>query len=150
TRRVLGHVLDELLRVLHPIIPFVTEELWIALTRGPETVDGSHSIVVAAWPTADASYLDDAAEADVAALQRVVTEVRRFRADQGVKPGQRVRAGLPGRGGLGAHEPLIRALARLDEVPEGPEGPEGFDPTATLSVGGGVGVELDTRGSIDV
>jgi valyl-tRNA synthetase len=147
TRRVLGHVLDELLRLLHPIIPFVTEELWTALTRGPEAADGLHSIVVAAWPTADASCLDAAAEAEMAALQRVVTEVRRFRADQGVKPGQRVSARLTGLGGLGAHEPLIRALARLDEVPESPEG---FAATATLSVGGGVGVELDTRGSIDV
>jgi valyl-tRNA synthetase len=74
----------------------------------------------------------------------VVTEVRRFRADQGVKPGQRVSARLTGLGGLAPHEPLIRALARLDGASDG------FAATATLAVSGGVGVELDTRGSIDV
>jgi valyl-tRNA synthetase len=137
TRRVLGHVLDQLLRLLHPVIPFVTEELWVALT-------GGGSVVVAAWPSADSSYLDDAAEAELVALQRVVTEVRRFRADQGVKPGQRVTARLTGLGGLAAHEPLIRALARLDAPADG------FAATATLAVTGGVGVELDTRGAIDV
>jgi valyl-tRNA synthetase len=137
TRRVLGHVLDQVLRLLHPVIPFVTEELWLALT-------GGDSIVVAEWPSADRSYLDDAAEAELVALQRVVTEVRRFRADQGVKPGQRVSARLAGLGELATHEPLIRALARLD----GASG--GFAATATLAVGGGVEVELDTRGSIDV
>jgi valyl-tRNA synthetase len=140
TRRVLGHVLDQLLRLLHPVIPFVTEELWLALDGGADLP----SISIASWPSADRSYVDDAAEAELVALQRVVTEVRRFRADQGVKPGQRVTARLTGLGGLAAHEPLIRALARLDAPADR------FAATATLAVTGGVGVELDTRGSIDV
>src|SRR5256886_14960372 len=89
TRRVLGHVLAQLLRLLHPVIPFVTDELWTALT-------GRDSVVVADWPVPDKSYLDDAAEAEVAALQRVVTEVRRFRSDQGLRPSQRVAARLDG------------------------------------------------------
>nr|WP_205862928.1 valine--tRNA ligase [Planosporangium thailandense] len=160
TRRVLGHVLDQLLRLLHPVIPFVTEELWQALTApapvvvempapgiGPiETIEpaGARSIMAAAWPAADPSYLDDAAEAELAALQRVVTEVRRFRSDQGLKPGQRVSARLTGLGGLSGHEPLIRSLARLDAAGDD------FTATATLAVSGGVSVELDTRGSIDV
>jgi len=144
TRRVLGHVLEQLLRLLHPVIPFVTEELWDALTGAPAEVDGLHSIVVARWPSADSSYVDDAAEAELAALQRVVTEVRRFRADQGLKPGQRVAARLAGLDRLASHEPLIRSLVRLDEPADG------FAATARLSVGGGVSVELDTSGAIDV
>ncbi|GAA1757391.1 valine--tRNA ligase [Luedemannella helvata] len=139
TRRVLGHVLDALLKLLHPVIPFVTDELWSALT-------GEATLVRGPWPSADPAYLDDAAEAELAALQRVVTEVRRFRSDQGLKPGQRVIAtlrGLPG-AGLAAHEPLIRSLARLD-APE-----EGFAATASLAIAGGVDVELDTRGTVDV
>jgi valyl-tRNA synthetase len=90
--------------------------------------------------------VDDAAEVELAALQRVVTEVRRFRSDQGVRPVQRVAARLDGlaAAGLAAHEPLIRSLARLD-VPGGE-----FAPTATLAVSGGVAVALDTRGTIDV
>jgi valyl-tRNA synthetase len=139
TRRVLGHVLDQLLRLLHPVIPFVTDELWTALT-------GRDSVMVAAWPEPDKSYVDDAAEAELAALQRVVTELRRFRSDQGLKPGQRVAARLSGlaAAGLATHEPLIRSLARLDAPADG------FAPTATLTVSGGVSVALDTRGAIDV
>jgi len=139
TRRVLGHVLDQLLRLLHPVIPFVTDELWTALT-------GGESVVIAAWPVADPARRDEAAEAEIGQLQRVVTEVRRFRADQGLKPGQRVPARLAGlaEAGLAAHEKLIRTLARLD-VPG-----DTFSATATVAVAGGVTIELDTRGSIDV
>lgn len=88
--------------------------------------------------------VDRAVEAEIAALRVVVTEVRRFRADQGVKPAQRVAARLSGLGALAAHEELIRSLARLDAAGDG------FAATATLSVSGGVTVELDTRGAIDV
>ncbi|MGC4814964.1 valine--tRNA ligase [Micromonospora sp. DT228] len=139
SRRVLGHVLDQLLRLLHPVIPFVTEELWVALTGG-ETVQ------TAAWPVADRSLVDDAAEAELASVQRVVTEIRRFRSDQGLRPTQRVAARLDGLTGAGidAHEPLIRSLVRLD-----PAGDD-FQASATLAMPGAVGVALDTRGSIDV
>ncbi|MEV0458856.1 valine--tRNA ligase [Catellatospora methionotrophica] len=142
TRRVLGHVLDQLLRLLHPVIPFVTDELWCALNK----VEGDNSIMVAAWPGANPALIDDAAEAELETLQRVVTEVRRFRADQGLKPGQRVAASLDGlaAAGIAAHEPLMRFLARLD-VPG-----DGFTATGTVAVAGGVTVSLDTRGSIDV
>ncbi|WP_406072276.1 valine--tRNA ligase [Micromonospora sp. NBC_01638] len=139
SRRVLGHVLDQLLRLLHPVIPFVTEELWLALTSG-ETVQ------TAAWPVADRSLVDDAAEAELASVQRVVTEIRRFRSDQGLRPTQRVAARLDGLTGAGIapHEPLIRSLVRLD-----PAGDD-FQASATLAMPGAVGVALDTRGSIDV
>jgi valyl-tRNA synthetase len=138
-RRVLGHVLDQLLRLLHPVIPFVTDELWTALT-------GGESVMVAEWPAADLSWKDPAAELEVATLQKVVTEVRRFRADQGLRPGQRVAARLTGlaAAGIGDHESLIRSLARLD-LPEGE-----FVATGTLAVTDQVTVELDTRGAIDV
>ncbi|MBB2948144.1 valyl-tRNA synthetase [Actinoplanes lutulentus] len=139
SQRVLGHVLDQLLRLLHPVIPFVTEELWIALT-------GGETLTHAAWPTVDPARIDDAAEEELAALQKVVTEVRRFRSDQGLKPSQRVTAALTGLGNVGidTHEPLIRSLARLDAP-----GPD-FTATATLAVTGAITVDLDTRGAIDV
>jgi valyl-tRNA synthetase len=139
SRRVLGYVLDQLLRLLHPVIPFVTEELWTVLT-------GAETVVTAAWPVADKALIDDAAEEELAALQKVVTEVRRFRADQGLRPGQRVSAALTGLGNVGidGHEALIRSLVRLT-VPE-----EGFAATATLAVTGGITVDLDTSGTIDV
>ncbi|WP_091039766.1 valine--tRNA ligase [Glycomyces harbinensis] len=141
TRRVIGHVFDQLLRLLHPVIPFVTEELWLTLTGGEDRGD---SLTVAAWPTAAGS--DAEAERLVGALQHLVTEVRRFRSDQGVNPGQRVAARITGleAAGLGDIEGLIRAFAKLD-----PEG-EGFAPTAELAVSDQVHVALDTSGTIDV
>ncbi|PRY61726.1 valine--tRNA ligase [Glycomyces artemisiae] len=141
TRRVIGHVFDQLLRLLHPVIPFVTEELWLTLTGTEEQGD---SLTVAAWPTAAGS--DDEAERLVGALQHLVTEVRRFRSDQGVKPSQPVPARLTGldAAGLADQEPLIRALVRLEAEAEG------FAPTAELAVSDQVTVGLDTSGTIDV
>ncbi|MBW8484082.1 valine--tRNA ligase [Actinomadura parmotrematis] len=137
TRRVLGEVLDTLLRMLHPVIPFVTEELWTTLT-------GAETVVTAAWPAVDGARADKAAEATVESLQRLVTEVRRFRADQGLKAGQRVAAALEwGDSPLVAHEEAVRSLLRLT-VPA-----EGFTATASLPVEGAV-VRLDTAGAIDV
>ena len=138
TRSVLGHVLDVVLRLLHPITPFVTEVLWTALT-------GKESVVVAEWPSATGAMPDDGAARRIAEVQRVVTEVRRFRNDQGLKPGQRVAARLSGLDGaeLAEHETAMRDLARL-----GAPG-DGFAPTATLEIGV-VLVELDTSGAIDV
>ncbi|MBO3752953.1 valine--tRNA ligase [Streptosporangiaceae bacterium NEAU-GS5] len=137
TRRVLGHVFDALLRLLHPLVPFVTEELWRALT-------GQESIVVAPWPAADRSLLDPDSEAAILAVQELVTQVRRFRSDQGLKPSQRVAARLALSGTPAApHEHAIRSLVRLD-----PEG-EGFAATARLEIGSVV-VEIDTAGAIDV
>jgi valyl-tRNA synthetase len=139
TRAVLGHTLDRLLRVLHPVIPFVTETLWTALT-------GAESVVIADWPAPDLSYRDTAAEQAVTAMQRVVTEVRRFRADQGIRPGTRVPARLSlvdTAGPLAELLPEVRALARLAD----PADP--FTATATLA-GVDAQVELDTSAAIDV
>ncbi|RAY10701.1 valine--tRNA ligase [Actinomadura craniellae] len=137
TRRVLGEVLDKLLRLLHPVVPFVTEELWTSLT-------GAESIMVAPWPAAEDARLDPGAETLVGSLQNLVTEVRRFRSDQGLKPGQRVAAALSfGGSPLAAHEEAIRSLLRLT-LPD-----ESFAATAALPVEG-VTVELDTAGAIDV
>ena len=134
--RVLGEVLDVTLRLLHPIVPFVTETLWTTLT-------GAETVVTAAWPQ-DSGFRDAAAEAEIAEVQRVVTEVRRFRSDQGLQPGQRVPAELTLDGTLLApHEDAIRQLLRLQ-----PAG-EGFHATATLPVAG-ARVALDLSGTIDV
>ena len=136
TRRVLGFVLDQLLRLLHPVIPFVTEELWTALT-------GEDSIMVASWPTF--SFSDPAAEAEISSVMRLVTEVRRFRSDQGLRPAQRVAARLAGIEAtpLAAHEDQIRSLLRLDP----PAGT--FTPSASLPAEA-ITVELDVTGAIDV
>jgi valyl-tRNA synthetase len=146
TRRVLGEVLDRLLRLIHPLLPFVTEELWIALT-------GGESVVVARWPGQAADGVspmpqlaaDPAAEDEINSLMRLVTEVRRFRSDQGLRPGQQVPAVLTGLQAtrLASHEGRIRSLLRLTEPGER------FAPTGSVQAEG-VTVELDTAVGIDV
>jgi valyl-tRNA synthetase len=142
TRSVLGHVLDTVLRLLHPFIPFITEKLWIALT-------GGESLVIAQWPAPNGSYADPAVDARIADVQKLVTEVRRFRADQGLRPGQKVAAKLSGAGhdDLVAHSAAIRSLVRLTEPDET------FAPSASIEVGlsgGAATVELDLSGTVDV
>ena len=145
-RAVLGLVLDVLLRMLHPTMPFVTEALWTALT-------GRESVTVARWPQGAARLVEDTGQTTrVLAAQRLITEVRRFRADQGLHPGQRVAARLSGvdgvdGAGLATMVPAVRALARLSEPGED------FTPTASVEVAlpsGLLTVELDTSGAIDL
>jgi valyl-tRNA synthetase len=150
TRAVLGHVLDRLLRLIHPVMPFITEELWTHLT-------GGDSVMVAPWPGALAPgglhsgtpapplQRDPAAEAEIEALMRLVTQVRRFRSDQGLRPSQPVPAVLAGIEAtpLAGHEAPIRSLLRL--AAPGEE----FAPTASVQAEG-VTVRLDTAATIDI
>ena len=95
---VLTTVLDVALRLLHPLMPFVTEELWRTLQGGGEV-----TLVRAAWPEAAAHRRDEAAEARFAALTDAVTALRRFRADHGLAPSKRIDV-------LAAAEPQQREL----------------------------------------
>jgi valyl-tRNA synthetase len=135
TQRVLGEVLDALLRLLHPMIPFVTEALWTALT-------GGESLVVAEWPKADASRADATATAEVQLVRDVVTEGRRFRSEQGVKPSQRVPARVSGAPPYA--EAAISSLLRLDAPGDG------FAATAELPAAADVTIVFDLSGAIDV
>jgi valyl-tRNA synthetase len=105
------------------------------------------SLVIGPWPTADSSRRDPAAEATIATVQEVVTEIRRFRAEQGLSPGRRVPAKIEyaheATNGVVQHEAHIRALARLDAAGEG------FAPTASLAIEG-LSVAVDLHGVIDV
>ena len=142
TALVLGAVLEPLLRALSPVMPFVTEVLWKALT-------GGESLVVAPWPTTSGRDWSSDSAARVDDLQRLITEVRRFRSDQGLRPGQRVAVQFEGLGEAGLEPllPYVTALARLD-----PAGP-GFGATATIEVRLSVAtvvVAIDTSGTVDV
>ncbi|MFD3541363.1 valine--tRNA ligase [Streptomyces sp. NPDC058662] len=134
--RVLGEVIDVMLRLLHPVVPFVTETLWTTLT-------GGESLVIAEWPK-DSGFRDDAAEAEIESIQTLTKEVRRFRKEQGLDDKQKVPARLDLAGTvLAAHEAAIRQVLRLQ-----PEG-DAFSATATLPVAGAT-VALDLSGTIDV
>jgi valyl-tRNA synthetase len=131
SKRVLGHVLDQLLRLLHPSMPFISEELWCSFT-------GGQTLVTAAWPKFDLAMREEESKATVAQLQDLVTEIRRFRNDQGIKTSAKVSArfeGLPG------YEAALRQVCRLE--------PMTGRPSAKIEVGKVV-VEFDLTGAIDV
>ena len=138
TRAVLGTVLDSLFKLLHPFVPFVTETLWTALTNG-------ESLVIAHWPAPTGRPADPTAAAWVADVQALVTEIRRFRADQGLLPARRVPARLAG-GDPGVNA-VAAALTKLSAAEDG------FTATASIEAalaGASVHVELDTSTAIDV
>jgi valyl-tRNA synthetase len=123
-------------------MPFVTEVLWQALT-------GGESLVIADWPQASGITLDPAAVLRVADVQKLVTEIRRFRSDQGLADRQKVPARLGGieHVGLTGQVAPVTALAWLTEPAAD------FNATAQLEVRlstGTVAVELDTSGTVDL
>jgi valyl-tRNA synthetase len=138
-------VLDTLLRLLHPVIPFITEALWQALT-------GEESLVIAEWPTKLGNGVDSVATQRITDMQKLVTEVRRFRSDQGLADRQKVPARLTGvaDSDLSGQVGAVTSLAWL--TAPGPD----FRPSASLEVRLGskmnrtVVVELDTSSTIDV
>jgi valyl-tRNA synthetase len=114
-RQVLAAVADRILRLLHPVMPFVTEALWRRLTRA---AGGRESLMVAPWPEPHPERRDRDAEEAFGAIQELVTEVRKFRSQNDVAPSQRFgisvashRADL-----LARHVELVTSLAGLSEL----------------------------------
>jgi valyl-tRNA synthetase len=135
---VIGHVLDILLRLLHPVMPFITETLWVRLT-------GGESLVIAKWPTADNSYIDSTSTIAMDKVKAVITEVRRFRSDQGLKPTQFIPGNFTNlaNDGIDKFEPALRSVLKLS-APE-----SSFAPSASLAIGA-VKIDLDLSGTVDV
>lgn len=136
SKRVLGFVLDQLLRLMHPVMPFITEELWVALT-------GGESLVVAQWPAAHPEHSDAQGEKLILQVQEIVTEVRRFRSDQGIKTSQRIPARFVASATIEPYESAMRFVLKLDSEPAG------FTPNATVEIGK-IKVELDISGTVDL
>lgn len=123
SKRVLGYVLDQLLRIMHPVMPFVTEELWTTLT-------GGESLVIAQWPESNLSHHDTDGEKLILQVQEIITEVRRFRNDQGIKPSQRIPGLFHAPDDFARYESAMRFVLRIDHPEEGL-----FTPSKTLEIG---------------
>jgi valyl-tRNA synthetase len=134
SQRVLGHVLDTLFRLLHPVMPFITETMWTTLT-------GGETLVTAAWPVADSSHINKKSEALVGELQKIITEVRRFRNDQGVKPSQKIPGRIIAPADVTAYSGAMAFLLKLELTD--------FTPSASVEIGA-MKVELDLSGTVDV
>jgi valyl-tRNA synthetase len=141
TTAVLAAILDVLLKLLHPVMPFVTEVLWKELT-------GEESLVIAPWPEPSGIGPDPVAAQRITDVQKLVTEVRRFRSDQGLADRQKVPARLGGldTAGLAGQAAAVTALSWLTDPTAD------FTPIVSVEVrlsSGTVNVELDTSGSVD-
>ena len=134
TKRVLGFVLDQLFRLMHPIMPFITETMWTALT-------GGESLVIAQWPVAHPDHIDKRAEKLIIELQEIITDVRRFRNDQGIKTSQKIPARFIAPAHINEYAGAMAFVLRL-ELRE-------ITPSAHCEIGA-VKVEFDLTGSIDV
>jgi valyl-tRNA synthetase len=128
---VLLWALERTLRLLHPVMPFVTEEIW-SLMPGERGL-----LATAPWPAADPARLDEAAEAEVARLIEAVTALRRYRDEVGAKASIAVRGRLAAEGYDRVTEPLAR-LGRFELV--GDASGNG-DVLATVPIPGG-GVQV--------
>ncbi|MBP7444585.1 MAG: valine--tRNA ligase [Zoogloea sp.] len=116
TRRTLIRVLETILRLAHPLIPFVTEELWqtVAPLAGRKDVD---SLCLAGYPQADLGRIDEKSEADVAELKGLIYACRNLRGEMNISPAQRMPLVASGNAErLSKFAPYIAGLAKLSEV----------------------------------
>jgi valyl-tRNA synthetase len=117
TRAVLGTVLDAALRLLHPLMPFITEEIWHALHPERE----NDSIMIQPYPTVEPAQIDDDVERRMNVLMETIRAVRNIRSEMNLPPGQELTAiVIPSTPAteteLRTHESYVRRLARLGEI----------------------------------
>ncbi|MGE3617202.1 MAG: class I tRNA ligase family protein, partial [Gemmatimonadales bacterium] len=151
-RAVAVQTLDVALRLLHPVMPFITETLWKRLPGRPEDA----SIMLAEWPRPDRRGADADADADAervfGAAQEIVNAIRSIRAEYQVQPGQAIRASVTGGGpaveaALAQAAPIISRLAKLADL--GRAAPES-DGAASAVLADGTAVTVPLGDLVDV
>ena len=119
TRRTLLRVLEAVLRLLHPVAPFITAELWeqVAPLAGRKPAGAAQGILTAPYPQAELQRIDAKADAWMARLKAAVASSRQLRAEMNLSPAERVPLLAAGDAGfIASAAPVLKALARLSEV----------------------------------
>ncbi|MEP6276969.1 valine--tRNA ligase, partial [Hyphomonas sp.] len=127
TRMVCGYVLDESLKLLHPFMPFVTEELWERRAEGRAEAKGF--LMHQSWPSTE-PFTDEAAAEEINWVIDMITELRSLRNDLGVPAGSKlpltlVNAGAEIENRAMSHEDVLKRLARLEDISMTDTTPEG-------------------------
>ena len=145
-RWVAWKVLDGILRLLHPFMPFVTEEIWQALPHDGDT------LALAAWPRAKRAWFDAGAERQVAFLQQLVVAVRNLRVENKIEPGKRVPIVVRGSEEqlalVAALQSQILPLARIESLTLARDGAR--PAVAASAVVNGAEVFLPLEGLVDL
>jgi valyl-tRNA synthetase len=150
TRRTLVRVLETALRLLHPFMPFITEEIWqrVAPLAGRQ----GDTLMRQPYPIPDATRIDEAAEADMAWVMAFILGVRRIRGEMDIAPGRALPVRLQDasnedRRRLAAYLPYVSKLARLADLEF--LAPDVPPPEAALALVGGMGILVPLAGLID-
>ena len=119
TRRTLADTLGAILRLLHPIMPFITEELWLDLCERSQA--SSKSIMLEALPEQDDFATDKEADEDIEWLKAFVAGVRQIRGEMDINPGKKLlvkvaESSAADRSRLDRHGPSLESLARLEGI----------------------------------
>ncbi|MCB0046102.1 MAG: valine--tRNA ligase [Caldilineaceae bacterium] len=149
TRRVLAHVLEQSLRLLHPYMPFVTEAIWQNL---PEMADYSPTLMLAHWPETGGRR-DPQADEEFSRIQALVRGIRNVRSEYNVEPARRIVAQIAAgdeRAWVERAAPILSSLARLDESQLVFVGDEEAPRQAAALAEGGVSVFLPLAGMVDL
>jgi valyl-tRNA synthetase len=113
-------MLDQILRLLHPVMPFITEEIWQAL---PKPADGQPTLMQSPFPVFVETWLDPVAEAEIELIQETIGAVRTIRSEMNVPPEKKasllIRGGADRTSVLVRHESLIRQLASVSSIETG-------------------------------
>jgi valyl-tRNA synthetase len=151
---VLVHVLEKTLRLLHPFMPFITEELWQALMRRiPTGVSVPPSIVVAPYPEANESLLDPEAEADFSLVQQLIRTVRNARAEFRIDPRRPLEVAVAAgemHAVLESQAPAICFLAAVDPLRISRQGSVDHQPGSLRAVIGGLVLSIPLGGLVDM
>ncbi|PXY00420.1 valine--tRNA ligase [Halomonas sp. LBP4] len=123
TRRTLVRVLEAILRLAHPMMPYISEEIWqrVAPLAGKASGDGSESIMSEPWPQAEPEMIDETATHDIEWLKGVIIAVRNIRAEMNIAPGKPLevlltKGGPADRERLEANRPFLAKLAKLERA----------------------------------
>jgi valyl-tRNA synthetase len=139
TRAAVAWALGQLLHLLHPFMPFITEELW------QHALGRDNPLIVAAWPDLPDGLIDGAATAELDGVIRLVSEIRALRSELNVSPGAEIEAWIRDAGAwLGRHLDLVQRLARVVLRPSEP--PKGV----VQIVVDGATVMLSLAGHLDI